>query len=426
MQTSAQKLKSYGIVLLAALLLSGPEPSIQQTKDLSSLNMVLKPTVSQKAYDSVINSPVLAIISSPNEKSQSCTGDWACSEKKQDLRYENCKATDPNGYLENQLAEGRNKFEIIRRMTPANESDSTNQTQLISRQCVRAAMDRAFFSKEKKSLFKKCSNPSGSLQQASRPCVSQNYFDSINKGFDLVNQCMKDYILPGADNQIQKQMTYSIFKMVTFESGFHMNVKSSSGSTGLGQLTSGAIIDVNARIPTIKKQLEQSKSENCRLIATDLLKEKVPMKPNQSTSCERISPDKGNPLLNLLYTFSYFKLARDFVKNSVSSYKDQLSALNRNDKENFLSDLASWAHNTGPSGMTKPLIALLNVYKMNGKKVTDTKKFLKELESMAYNAPHRANSGSNRRIETSQYFRKMQEATALIEKNLGVKSCLQN
>ena len=195
-----------------------------------------------------------------------------------------------------------------------------------------------------------------------------------------------------------------------------------------GQLTSSAIEDINSKqLGKIRRHLEnESADSKCATLSQEILTGKTPMKAQASLSCERISIENGNPLLNMIYTMAYFKQSRSMIQNRIlndSRFKSVL-ALSQNDLELLDSELGVWSHNAGAGGITKPTIALLNEYAMQGEKVTDVKKFLSELELFAFEMPHPANRSHARRLETSTYYKKIQSTAQNIEKSVGVRSCL--
>jgi hypothetical protein len=332
------------------------------------------------------------------------------------IRYNQC--SDSNDYLSsemNRLKSGRSLLGELIREEPRTRS-------IIKPQCVRMGMETKFG--ERSSSFRTCDSE-GNMSKAIRPCISDDYFKLINNSFDLVSTCMLDYLSPNDSSREKLQDIRSTYAVINVESGFHINAVSGRGAGGIGQLTADAITNVNNNeLSNIREVL--SKSPICQRLADTVLDGSSPMNAKKSLSCDRISLENGNPLVNMIYTIANLKstktaLTRSLFKNRIFSKK--FSALSESEKDRLQRSLTMWAHNTGAGGMIKPVMSLLNsVYA--GKKVTNVDKFLKQLTSSMASHPHKKNSSSARRRETTGYFDSVMKTLNRVEKNAGEGSCL--
>lgn len=247
-----------------------------------------------------------------------------------------------------------------------------------------------------------------------RPCINERYLDLTTQSFNLASQCM---------NQNKFEIE-SLFGMMNLESGFHANATSGTGSGGIGQLTSDAIKDINTNeLENIRRTFDLNENNQCQLLKQEFLNKDQPMRSSRKLNCDRVSLEKGNPLVNMIYTIAYVQktkkdLDRFFFNQFTNSFK-----LTSEELEKLKLDLSIWGHNTGVMGLLVPLKILMKKYKKSG--VQDRSRFLAELAEQMKRTPASANSSSSRRKETSNYFPKIQSKLNLIKENFAGGSCLE-
>jgi hypothetical protein len=271
--------------------------------------------------------------------------------------------------------------------------------------------------------YKTCSG--GTAKNApARPCVSEKYFTLVNNSFEVVSQCLKSYIGAGESASAQKQDILAVFGMISVESGFHINITSKTGAGGIGQFTETAITSVNKKISETETFLLENKDVRCQKLATEFLKDDKLMSPKGT--CERVSVTEGNPVTNMIYTYAALKQTKDDFDNNVfndPTFKDKF-ALSSNDMAEVKRATMIWAHNTGIAGLKTPLYKLLNT-KYAKNKVTNSDKFISELETYLRSYPNKGNSKTKARIsETAGYYPKIQKKIELIQDGAAGGSCL--
>ncbi len=296
------------------------------------------------------------------------------------------------------------------------------QKEIISLSCIKRNMDQFVDSPQ---YFQTCGS-NGKAHSSPQACIDDDYLKATSKSFNLAADCLGDFLIAkslsgGLDDRtreiVKKQTSLSVFSLMAQESGMHINAVSSTGSAGPGQMTPGAIQDVNQNISRIKNHLTNSKNPSCKnTLMTDL------QKLNSGEKCERISPEKM--LSAMFYPFAYQALINEYLDKSIFSadrfkgiISDQLPV---DQLTLFKTRLAAWGHNTGPNGIKVPIQNLLASYRTKGKTISnkqDIDNFFKELK------PYVARANRKRQKETSQYFGKIQDKVKIIAPT-GVESCL--
>lgn len=340
-----------------------------------------------------------------------------CNITSNSSKFQQC--TNENNYLERNISRAIQSSTFISNII----NQEPSQNSIIKNSCIRMGMEAKFSVRSKS--FKTCSANQNSTGANSsyRPCITENYFNLVNNSFDVVSRCMKNFINDG-DEQSQNQDVLSAYSLINIESGFHVNAISPTGAAGIGQFTYGAIDTVNRnQFEKMKAHLAKSNNQECNKLGEEILKNK--MSPNAGNNCERISIEDGNPLKNMLYTFSYLKTSKTELSKSIfenDSYKNKFH-LSDSDKEKIQRAMMVWAHNAGPAGTWTPAKALLNS-KYRNTKVTNADIFIQDLEKFMKKFPASANKKSSRRLETSQYFPKISATLNDIENSAGGGSCL--
>lgn len=294
-------------------------------------------------------------------------------------------------------------------------------SKVFSAVCLREAMDLSF--NESSSSFKTCGR-NGKLQAARRPCISKNYFQTIEHSLNLVSSCMVGYLNPTGNVSEQRKDLREILGMLTQESGLHLNAVSSTGSGGLGQLTQDAIQDVNDNMKDLKSYLKSNRNLSCADLSEKILKSEKPMQKNRS--CDRFSIEKGNPFLNLIYTFAYQKNVRVALNSLMfrsERHAFRFASMPAAEREKLIRATSIWAHNTGSGGMMVPMNAILN--QSGPRKIFKTaKEFLDLLAVSLEKHPHPRNSAPSRRKETRDYYQRIQNRIQTLEASSN-GSCVQ-
>lgn len=403
-------------VAFAAEMLNLVEP-MQTGKQINpsienSLNMVQR---SQEIL-SLVDSNVTFSSFTTKDNSFNCE---SCNRSSQAVKFDSCNSK--NNYLINNLDYLGTKGGLLSKL----KNNLVAPNNIINPECIRTSMTTIFGSQSKN--FKQCTSE-GSLKTAAtkvRPCVNESYFNLINNSFALASQCLKDYL--NSDSEQASEDILAIYSLINIESGFHANAVSATGAGGIGQFTSGAIEDFNHnQLQKIKSFLSNSSNNNCQAINQEILNSKIPMNTSVSNSCERISLKKGNPLLNMIYTFGYFKQTRKILFKGVfenKRYAKNFSRLSNNDQEKLERALTIWAHNAGAAGVAAPMKSLL-VGKYFNTPITDVDQFLSDLSKRMSQTPAQANRSIARRKETKEYYPKIKENLQRIQENTRGGTCL--
>jgi hypothetical protein len=267
-----------------------------------------------------------------------------CVPKVTDMRYMQCSSK--NSYLETRMKSLKSSSKLIGDLIKSGPKANT----IIKPVCMKIGLESRFGEKSK--TFKNCSpgdvKASGS---AYRPCISENYFALMNNSFDLASRCMAPML--SSSPAEQKSDVRSVFAMMNIESGMHMNAVSPTGAAGIGQFTSDAITSVNnLQIPKVRQMLE-AQGGDCARLSKEILAAKPPMRSKRSQSCDRISLERGNPLLNIIYSYAALvtskkELSKDIIDGR--RFKTFFTSLSETQKSRLKTSLSIWAHNTGGAG----------------------------------------------------------------------------
>jgi hypothetical protein len=292
------------------------------------------------------------------------------------------------------------------------------QKEVITTACVRKNMKNFEMGN---TAFRICPNPNGAPLNgkagwAGKACLSDNYIDMTSKSFNLAADCLGGFV--SGNQEDKKEAAYSVFSLMAQESGMHVNAMSFqkvkgtnnmyAGPGGPGQVNQDAIKAVNAQLPKFQRQLSESAKSNpfCGSLLAETLKK--PMNPDINKSCERIDVSHGNPEKGMAYAFLYQQIAYDHIQNvMLKKFKNLVSPdASAKVQAKLKLELASWAHNTGPAGLTYPLERLAIEWRRQGRSVKseqDIQTLLTQLIRYMGSNPHPGNYGKNRVAETMMY-----------------------
>ena len=267
------------------------------------------------------------------------------------IQYEVCSAK--NDYFEDAYSKitSTGAFQLLKSSVPP---DLTLNTCIRESQNAHAGPFRTCDSKMK-FLSKK---------NVSKACQSENSLTIETSTFSATVDCLNEFMNIGGGPADKDGLSREMFSLISIESGFHDNAVSGTGSSGIGQLTHDASIDMNhLGWDDMIGNIKASSKPSCQAISQ---MNPQPFNGAWSDRCEMISPQKGNPLNNLLYTFFYQKQIREQVAQSINSLRDSNKGklAFKNSSEKFQNQLISvvslWGHNTGPAGIRMPLKNLLS------------------------------------------------------------------
>ncbi len=156
-----------------------------------------------------------------------------------------------------------------------------------------------------------------------RPCVSKKFVNVTYNAYVDVMECLK--LDP-------KELLPKIYN----ESGFYMNAFGGSKDAGVGQMTGGAIKQVNTVYPKYIKEMTEAAIANPGGACSRILKYKsliAPAKPETANRCSFLMPVQ-NPLRNLVYSAMLTRYNTQYV--SGISYKAGEEVLIGADKQVIL------------------------------------------------------------------------------------------
>lgn len=333
-----------------------------------------------------------------NNSEQSCDN---CTPNKL-LTFETCSDRKGSGYLEPAL-------EKILNQSAHSDLYKSSQKEIIKLSCIQRNMQN--FSNSS-TFYRNCA-PSQIRggQAVGKACLSENYVQVTAKSFNLVADCLGDHV--AGSNTGKNQAALSIFAFMAQESGMHVNARSGTGAGGPGQMTGGAVTAVNKNLTNIKNHLKNHPNSMCSTVLEKVLEK--PLKPT-ANACDRRSINEDNPLKNMAYTFAYQGITRKMLENTI--FDEALfgrvvsSKLPAEEKDRLMMELSSWAHNTGPAGMSYPLSFLMRHYVQNKKTVStaeDVDQLFKTLRSFMQTHAHPANRTPGRYLETANYYNNIQK-----------------
>lgn len=363
-------------------------------------------TLSQQEAEKVVTD-----LQGLNDAADTIKPDPVCADcQDKPVQYDNCTAS--NNYIENTIDKLFNQGMVYQAL-------NTSQTHPRLEACVRESMKMSGGS------FKNCSNPA-SPRAANKTCVSQNYVKLTQNGFSLALDCAADYINPQSNREeIRRAIFKSTLSLINLESGFHMNVASGTGAAGIGQFIEGTASSMggSAHWGKLKSHIDASMNPACQTL------QKMNLKATGSGTCDRMSIEKGHPVMGVLYTLAYMKSLRNDIEPTMNrSLRDAGIQLTPEFKEKLLGALATWGHNTGSAGISKPFASLAQTSAGQAAlKAGDLDKVLNllvgEVKSFTiYYEKRRKHSDEHaqkRAEETSGFYSSVQKKMRKLEKTVG-------
>lgn len=285
-----------------------------------------------------------------------------------------------NGYFEEDLIELQsNGSEFLQGLIQPVDREFDQRG--IDLKCVRASLESF-----PPNRFRKCVPSNGHrlvIEKAQKPCVTDRLAATLTKSFNITAKCLQPVLNQTGDYNYKLQ---KIFEMISIESGFHTNVIGTNDDAGIGQMQGPAAAAVNRMIiDEAKDSLRHSSHSDCRSLYNEFLKDDEPIKP--SKTCDRISPRKGNPWKNMIYTFLYFKVNRDILNDMIfeqDAYSDRLK-MSANELEKLKDEMAKLAHNRGAGGAADILSTHLVRNFSSGFPARNTQEVLRTLNSIRNN-----------------------------------------
>ena len=329
-------------------------------------------------------------------------------------QYEQCSAR--NNYLEQQMDRLQGQ-PILRELLSAQPRYPRLEA------CVRESMNISG------GPFTHCeigqANLSGSAPKA---CTSGRLVRVVQNGFTMTVDCLAGYLNGSEGNQeVLSETLRSTVALVNLESGFHINARSSTGASGLGQITDGATNAINrAEWSNMMRHIQNSTNASCQQLKRMNLQ---PARPSRGAVCDRIGLEAGNPVTNMLYTIGHMKLVRKEVELTVNrKIRENGIRLSAAQKEKLLGALTTWGHNTGAYGITRPVSSLMEtdngINALNAGNIDQFLSLLKgEVSSFhGYYLQRRGSSPAaiqSRQREASGFYQFVQNKMNLLERKVG-------
>lgn len=321
----------------------------------------------------------------------------------QDARFQTCK--ESNGFFEDFLARAGNPgLASLANYTPKPSTVS----------CIAQNIPMV-----RTSNYRYCESGSGTYgEKVERPCASEKMVKALSSAFELTTECLAGYMDPRAetDPEAKASMRRAFFQLISHESGWSMNAVSHTGAGGLGQMTQGAIEDVNTReLPDIMARVKGSPNPACQALA----KTNYPvLDGGRDNACERVTMSNGNPQLNLMYTLGHLKMVR-------SAIEGQIDALNLapNIRAQLIDQVMIWGHNVGSGGIA-PILRITISKQTALLRSGNVGEFLVKMKDDV-RSWHAANSRRNA-TEPTQFLAQTQDRLKTLETSVNGKCGVVN
>jgi hypothetical protein len=275
---------------------------------------------------------------------------------------------------------------------------------LINPDCVDAALSKVSAGARKSpneqfrsNRFIKCNSANQPIDNQDEPCDSAEYKLLMHSSFELTTKCLKGFVTRSKDVQVQNTWVEGYFKMLSTESGLHVNVASRIGAIGVGQLRAEYIADFrNRTLHRLRDYLlnEQS-SPGCKILAEKLLKtERITKlykatqftdpKTNKTSTrytinvCANIDINDDQPLLNLIISFANLKLYKESTVDAILSNPKYAAAFKNLSQSELLDleiKLVSWAYNLGATRLKQHIEKILDT-KYADKAISSVRDFI--------------------------------------------------
>jgi hypothetical protein len=251
---------------------------------------------------------------------------------------------------------------------------------LIKPACVTAALENVSAGPPLRSdddfrvnRFMRCHSQNKIIDHQDEPCLSEDYQTLIHASFELATSCLKEFVSGSKDPKIQNIWVEGYFKMLSKESGLHINAVSRIGAMGIGQLLPEYIADFHRRtLPRLREFLARPGGPaGCKRLGDEVLtEEKISalyrtlsqidsrgrrVEEFQINRCATIDITDSQPLLNLLISFSHLQVFKESTVDwlmRIPKYRDALNELNdKSELHDLEIKLVSWAYNLGAEGL---------------------------------------------------------------------------
>ncbi len=260
-----------------------------------------------------------------------------------------------------------------------------------------------------------------------RPCLSKNYQDFVYRSFKTAANCL----------EFSEKEMREYFMVVNHESSFMINVANDQGTTGIAQLTTDGIAEVNdiwgeryelnghTRNRKDGKALQKliGKNEYCSLIPKTLSSPFEVPKNGFVGKCDR-AQIPANPLKSFIYGMilhsHYRSKAEDLYTKMFASSFNGHASIPSEDREKIIAALTIFMYNGGPSikGVALKFIAQKSWNGLDKVKVSHD--YFKE-KFGSYLAAHYPSKHESRRQEVATYYQDMLDDAKRVEKQLSEK-----
>lgn len=250
----------------------------------------------------------------------------------------------------------------------------------------------------RKNRFIRCANDGQAFDNQDEPCASDEYKTLVHSSFELTTKCLKEYVTGSKDPKVQNAWVEGYFKMLSTESGLHVNVASEIGAIGIGQLRAKYIVDFKQRTLFQLRDflLNRQSSPGCRSLATKLLtderikklynvSETVDPKTKKVTkityslnACSNIDINEDQPLLNLIISFANLKLYKENTVDEIFNnpkYQGIFKNLSQDELLDLEIKLVSWSYNLGARGLRTHIEKVLDT-KYANKTISSVRDFI--------------------------------------------------
>ena len=274
---------------------------------------------------------------------------------------------------------------------------------LIKHECVEAALSNvtagAPLTKGRRfrtNRFFKCDSNQKAFDNQDEPCTSIEYKTLVHNSFELTTKCLKEFVTGSKNLNTQNTWVEGYFKMLSTESGMHVNVASQIGAIGIVKLLPEYIADFKQRtLPDLRAFLNRPEtSAGCKRLGKEILTDEKINKlyrvhttrisrnrtstNYQINTCANIDISDGQPLLNLVISFGHLKAFKDSVANGLfenPQYKAAFKYLTQDQINDLEIKMVSWSYNLGANGLVNQMQKVMDT-KYANKTVTSVRDFV--------------------------------------------------
>jgi len=218
--------------------------------------------------------------------------------------------------------------------------------------CIQQAM------KIHRGPFRQCAKDGVRLAmgRSAEACLSKNYVQTTTDSFVAATDCYSGYLSQPESTENNDLVRRGLFSLLSYESGFHTNAVSTTGSIGIGQFTSGTINGVNQHIlDDVLNYAKASNKSSCQAIAKQNIQ---PYSNPSQNRCSLIAPQDGNPLKNLIYVIGIQKHNRLSLEKTMATMpakaREAIANASPEFREKLINLIVNWSHNTGIGGVRRP------------------------------------------------------------------------